>query len=116
MPDAPDADWLQQLVNGRPAPEVIGGWPAEETLIFAADTMRIAMPGMTMRSLPCLRCGNAIGADPFQLWTMVGPHPCERNWSHLISVSALLHVTCVGLEPDQVAARIREMTAGCFDQ
>src|SRR5277367_5829214 len=110
------ANWLERLMGGSAEPSLITAWPDDCSMVFAADQMRVAAPGMAMRQIPCLRCERPVAGQPFQLWTLVGPNPCERNYNHLISVSALLHVTCVGLEPDQIADRIRDRAATCFDQ
>lgn len=89
-------------------------WPVDQAMIYAADTFRAAPAGAPMRDLTCLRCELPLQGEPFQLWTLVSPYPCERGGSHLVSVSAALHVTCIGIDIDQIAECIRARSADCF--
>jgi hypothetical protein len=84
--------------------------------MLAGHGARTAPIGSELAFTTCLGCGECVGTDPFQIWTMIGYYPCERSGSHLISVSALLHVKCFGIDADEIAARIRQQSAGCFEQ
>lgn len=111
-----DGDWFRELIQGADQVALALGWPEDQTLVFGSEQMRIAMPGTAMRDVDCLRCGAPVQGEPFQLWTMVGPHPCEQGGNHLISVSLLLHVTCIGLNATEIADHMRARTPHCFDQ
>jgi hypothetical protein len=91
-------------------------WPADCALIFGAEGARTAPAGSALRDVGCLVCRRPMMAWPFQVWTLVGFHPCGRSGDHLISVSGLLHVACIGADTETLADRLRAAAAGCFDQ
>ena len=116
MPDNFDPAWLEDLLADAPGVVIVSEWPAASSLLFAADGLRAAQAGAAMRDVGCLRCDRPVQGEPFQVWTMTGPNPCESNGSHLTSVTALLHFTCMGIDAEEIGALIRARTADCFDQ
>ena len=96
---------------GLPAP---AEWPEGMSQLFHGDAMQTAPPDSALRDLGCVRCQLPLLDEPFNVWTLVSPYPCERSGDHLISVSAALHARCADIEPDELGLLIRDQSQSCF--
>ena len=119
MPDRPrnkPAAWALPRLAADSPPAFPVEWPDDSALLFSSDSTRTAPAGSDLGLVKCLRCDVPVFSDPFHVWTLVGYYPCQVGSNHLVSVSAVMHVTCRGIGAQEIADRIRVRSTECFDQ
>jgi hypothetical protein len=114
--DDDNGRWVDDRIAHAPILGVVSEWPADATMIFSAQTFRTAVPGTELRDLSCLRCAAPVQGQPFQVWVLVSPYPCQNTGDHLAAVAGLTHIMCAGLDPVGIAGILEARSAACFGQ